>query len=666
MNSNRITNLPAPVSLNEPVRLQDALDPIQLSLVESSVVITPFMETLLDDVNAAAARTTLGIVEAVAADDITVTPFGSITATNVQDALEEVLAEAGGGGGAGGLIIDTDLDPEQTEWSFKLSDGSGGEIEWFRAYSANGRYRFGAPVGIDTAFPEFEFVGDLAQPKLYTRSIFLADPGDTPEVALQNVGGTYGSPTAIGFAYHLGGFIYCLHYDGTATTPQGPITAPTDGDVSGQYPYLGRSGSIAFPTWVIPTQTDRRGGIVFETCPTSTVVSVQRAFIGPKGSIVSLYRAGYEDTGVSYPWDLSDKEHWERSAPGAQNYSNTDELGNFCAIMTDRANGGILTMRKYNDQTNGFDLSFENSGTKWCLDRIVANTRIRAITLSNTDGIIDLCHNVDGSNRAMRLTPVTSQVNWWDFRGSATGTSLSLRALGDDTNISILVEPKGTGKFIVSSASDGAIMRLISTEAGSGAGPSLEFYRNSASPANGDDLGAFMFQGKDSGGNDTNYATLTARIDDATDGSEDGRFQLNTFVAGANGVRLQIGAGLFHQDATGGDKGANTINFGAVYDDNVLLTDYVFDKYLGIKNEYSDRVQERYDSLDESMFDVSTYSAYFKEHQKLYDMPDLNDCIDGAVKEYSLGAMIQKLWQTVELQAIHIAQLNERLNERSN
>jgi hypothetical protein len=44
-------------------------------------------------------------------------------------------------------------------------------------------------------------------------------------------------------------------------------------------------------------------------------------------------------------------------------------------------------------------------------------------------------------------------------------------------------------------------------------------------------------------------------------------------------------------------------------------------------------------------------------------MPDLDDCIDGAVKSFSLGAMIQKLMQVVELQAIHIGTLAERVNE---
>ena len=36
--------------------------------------------------------------------------------------------------------------------------------------------------------------------------------------------------------------------------------------------------------------------------------------------------------------------------------------------------------------------------------------------------------------------------------------------------------------------------------------------------------------------------------------------------------RVRIGQGISHPSATGGDKGNNTINFGAVYDDNSLLT----------------------------------------------------------------------------------------------
>lgn len=324
---------------------------------------------------------------------------------------------------------------------------NGGTVEALRIYDASGSFRFGTPTGINTAFPEFEFYADLGQPKFYTRSIFLADPGDTPEVALQNVGGTYASPTAIGFAYHLGGFIYCLHYDGTATTPQGPLNAPTDGDVSGQYPYLGRAGEIAFPTWVIPSQTNRKGGILFETCPDSTIVSVQRAYYTPDGGHVSLYRAGYEDTGVSYPWDLSTLEHWERSAPGAHNYSNTPAYGNYTAVVTDRANGSVLAMRKYNALTTGFDFAYTNSGDVLTLDRIVSGSRIRSISIVNADGIIDFGHAADLGNRAVRITPVASQVNYWELKGATTGNQVELIARGDDTNVAMTLTSKGTGSI---------------------------------------------------------------------------------------------------------------------------------------------------------------------------------------------------------------------------
>lgn len=104
------------------------------------------------------------------------------------------------------------------------------------------------------------------------------------------------------------------------------------------------------------------------------------------------------------------------------------------------------------------------------------------------------------------------------------------------------------------------------------AGPVLSLYRNSASPAASDTIGFLSFDGKDSTGATTTYGSLRGFIADPVDGSEDGEFQIATLVAGASGTRVRIGAGIFHTSATGGDKGANTINFGAVYDDNVLLT----------------------------------------------------------------------------------------------
>ena len=56
------------------------------------------------------------------------------------------------------------------------------------------------------------------------------------------------------------------------------------------------------------------------------------------------------------------------------------------------------------------------------------------------------------------------------------------------------------------------------------------------------------------------------------------------------------------------------------------------------------------------------YSDFFIKNQRLYNMPVMDDCIDGIVKK-PLGEMIQRLWQTVELQAIHIKTITDRMND---
>lgn len=169
--------------------------------------------------------------------------------------------------------------------------------------------------------------------------------------------------------------------------------------------------------------------------------------------------------------------------------------------------------------------------------------------------------------------------------------------------------------------------------------------------------------GMDSAGNPQTYGQLTVVAKVITSGAESGEWRLATFQGGALGNRVNVGGGMYHPSVTGGDKGNNTINFGAVYDDNVLLTDYVFDLHIdGKMRRYSKRVREVARKLDPAMFDPEIYAEFWRKHRRLYGMPDLNDCIDGAVKDISLGGMIQRLWQTVELQAIHIEALRVRID----
>ena len=64
-------------------------------------------------------------------------------------------------------------------------------------------------------------------------------------------------------------------------------------------------------------------------------------------------------------------------------------------------------------------------------------------------------------------------------------------------------------------------------------------------------------------------------ITDPTNGSDSAFLNFQIRLAGADTNQLRIGSatgGVYHPSASGNAKGNNTINFGAVYDDNTLLT----------------------------------------------------------------------------------------------
>jgi len=126
-------------------------------------------------------------------------------------------------------------------------------------------------------------------------------------------------------------------------------------------------------------------------------------------------------------------------------------------------------------------------------------------------------------------------------------------------------------------------------------------------------------------------------------------------------ARFHHTGGVTIGSPTGGDKGAGSLNAVAIYDDNVLLTDYVFDRWAGRAATYSGRLATLADALDQEMFDPAKYAAHFTTHHRLWGMPDLNDVIDGVVNGVSLGGMVQKLWQTAELNAIHVHDIDRRL-----
>jgi hypothetical protein len=57
-------------------------------------------------------------------------------------------------------------------------------------------------------------------------------------------------------------------------------------------------------------------------------------------------------------------------------------------------------------------------------------------------------------------------------------------------------------------------------------GPQMHLYRNTASPADGDDIGVIKFRGKNSSGSEINYVEIAAFTTDVTAGSEDAQYRV--------------------------------------------------------------------------------------------------------------------------------------------
>ena len=83
-------------------------------------------------------------------------------------------------------------------------------------------------------------------------------------------------------------------------------------------------------------------------------------------------------------------------------------------------------------------------------------------------------------------------------------------------------------------------LTLTSTDADANTGPNLKLTRNSSSPADGDVTGEISFIAENDGDEAVTYSQISSRIDDATDGTEDGRLFFFTQVGGSSTERLRF------------------------------------------------------------------------------------------------------------------------------
>ena len=86
-------------------------------------------------------------------------------------------------------------------------------------------------------------------------------------------------------------------------------------------------------------------------------------------------------------------------------------------------------------------------------------------------------------------------------------------------------------------------LTITSTDADATNGPGLRLFRNSASPADGDDIGRIIFSGENDASEQINYAIIRGDLLDVTDGTEDGIIKYETIFAGTNREMMRMGNG---------------------------------------------------------------------------------------------------------------------------
>ena len=148
-----------------------------------------------------------------------------------------------------------------------------------------------------------------------------------------------------------------------------------------------------------------------------------------------------------------------------------------------------------------------------------------------TDGVGNIA--IDGT---------TTTINVCNLATGALGTTL----IGQGASVT----PVFSATLLLSSSSL-APLNLVSTDAGATAGPIIDIYRNSASPAASDIIGQLTFSGASSTAVKRTYASIQANITDPVNATEDATITSTVMIAGTGTIVSTLTGTGFNSTAIG-------------------------------------------------------------------------------------------------------------------
>jgi hypothetical protein len=201
---------------------------------------------------------------------------------------------------------------------------------------------------------------------------------------------------------------------------------------------------------------------------------------------------------------------------GATTITGLTTTGDINFGDNDKASFSSGKLQMYHDGTNAYiDETYANGtflirGNNISLQKYTGETMIQCVS----DGKVELNFN-----------------NVPKFETTSSGVSVT----GGFT---------ATDGCTITTADNTVQLTLKSTDADANVGPIIDMIRDSSSPADGDELGRIRFKGDDDAGNDTTYAYLQVKINDAGDGSggsEDGELEIFTRQNANGRSRMKFG-----------------------------------------------------------------------------------------------------------------------------
>ena len=178
----------------------------------------------------------------------------------------------------------------------------------------------------------------------------------------------------------------------------------------------------------------------------------------------------------------------------------------------------------------------------------------------------------DGSGSYVKqIAHYNYQNDYWNFLPAGTerlrvntgGIDVTGHTETDTLNVSGITTLAGNTNISGNITSN---VTIVSTDDGSAAAPEFKLYRNSASPADADYLGQIKFAGESDTGVERNYAKITGKILDASNGTEDGIIEFAHIKAGSQNISAR-----FRSDSLQLINGTNlTVNGTSTFTGNIL------------------------------------------------------------------------------------------------